>query len=98
AGAEDRGDRGGIDAEQRARRESARRATLRSEPESPEERAAVVGALAVDQVRLGVAGLVVDRCEEEGGVGVRHLLEGGRLVALRQVLDARDDSLQRIGI
>jgi hypothetical protein len=41
---------------------------------------------------------VVDRCEEEGSVRVRHLVEGGWLVAGDEVLDSRDDALKCIRI
>src|SRR5262249_14318512 len=58
---EDGRDRGGIHTEQRARRQRSRRPALRPEPERPEQRAAVVWALPVHQLLLGVARLVVDR-------------------------------------
>ena len=93
-GAEDRGDRGRIDAEQRACSERAGGAALGAQPERPEQGAALVRALAVDQVRLGVAGLVVDRSQEERRVGVGDLREVGRLVVGRELLDARDDAVQ----
>src|SRR5215208_7197319 len=48
-------------------------------------------------MRLAIAGLMVNRSEEQSRVGVRDLLEGRRLIAGRELLDARSDALDCIG-
>ena len=42
-----------------------------------------------------VAGLVIDRAEEQGGVGIGNVVEGRRLVVESQLTDARGSALER---
>src|SRR5262249_22933508 len=78
--------------------ERSRRSALGPQAQGPEQRASLVRALTVDEVRLGVAGLVVDRRQEQRGIRVRDLLERRRLVVLCQLLDPRGDALGCLGI
>ena len=63
----------------------------RAQPDRPQQLAALERPVAVDAVGARVAGAVVDRAQEQGGVRVRDVREVRRLVAREQRRDPLGD-------